>query len=295
MSGHIKGFLYLMFSAVFFGTMPLLTKFVCAGGTNVLSVIFLRFFIALLPLFICLKVKGIPLAVTKEEVKQIVKIAALGYGVTGMMLYLSYDYIPSGMATVIHFVYPVFVLLGGIIFLKQKATRTNVMCVLLCLCGIILSYGGNGEGAKVAGFLLAFLSGITYAFYILYLDYSGLQNMPMLKLIFYMNIVASAVTLGIGLVTGRIDITISGNAWIAMLVLSLGATFVGVAFFQRGEQLVGPQNASILSTFEPVTSMIIGVLVLNERMTFWSVAGCLLILISVVITAMQGEKTNFAI
>lgn len=55
------------------------------------------------------------------------------------------------------------------------------------------------------------------------------------------------------------------NAWIAAFVLSLGAAFIGVGFFQYGVQYVGAQDAAILSTFEPVTSMIVGILVLHEE------------------------------
>ena len=56
-------------------------------------------------------------------------------------------------------------------------------------------------------------------------------------------------------------------------------------FFQYGVQYVGAQDAAILSTFEPVTSMIVGILVLHESASLSSMAGCILILISVTATA----------
>lgn len=52
-----------------------------------------------------------------------------------------------------------------------------------------------------------------------------------------------------------------------------------------GSAIVGAQDAAILSTFEPVTSMIVGILVLHESASLSSMAGCILILISVTATA----------
>lgn len=290
MSNHLKGFIYLMLSAVFFGTMPLWTKTACAGGTDTGSVLFFRFFLPIVPLFIYLKAKKITMKITTKEGCQIILLAVCGYGITAMLLFLSYNYIPSGMATVIHFCYPVFVLLGSVVFLKKKVSALKAVCVLLCVGGILLSFDGAGGANGAAGFVLAFLSGITYAFYILYLDSSDLKHMPTLKLIFYMNIVASVLNLVRTSVSGGLDISMTGTAWAAMLILALGTTFIGVAFFQKGTYLVGAQNAAILSTFEPVTSIIVGILVLQEKCTVGSVAGCLLILMSVVIIAVQGEK-----
>lgn len=290
MSNHLKGFIYLMLSTVFFGTMPLWTKIACAGGTDTGSVLFFRFFLPIVPLFIYLKAKKVPMKVTANEARKILLLGICGYGITAMLLFLSYNYIPSGMATVIHFCYPVFVLLGSVVFLKKRVSVAKVICVFLCVGGIFLFFDGGVEAKGITGFVLAFVSGITYAFYILYLDNSDLKDMSTLKLIFYMNIVASVLNLARTSVSGGMDITMTGTAWAAMTILALGTTFIGVSFFQKGTRLVGAQNAAILSTFEPVTSVIVGIIVLKETCNARSVVGCLLILASVMITAIQGEE-----
>ena len=148
-------------------------------------------------------------------------------------------------------------LLGSLIFLRRRVPKLKIVCVGLCMIGIFLSYAGSGGEAKPMGFVFALISGMTYAFYILYLEVGGLQDIPAMNI----------------------------NAWIAAFVLSLGAAFIGVGFFQYGVQYVGAQDAAILSTFEPVTSMIVGILVLHESASLSSMAGCILILISVTATA----------
>ena len=177
------------------------------------------------------------------------------------------------------------VLLGSLIFLKRRVPKLKILCVGLCMIGIFLSYAGSGGEAKPIGFVFALISGMTYAFYILYLEVGGLQDIPAMKMIFYMNIVGSIMVFLIGKVSGSFVLHMNVNAWIAAFVLSLGAAFIGVGFFQYGVQYVGAQDAAILSTFEPVTSMIVGILVLHESASLSSMAGCILILISVTATA----------
>ena len=189
MNTRVKGFIYLLLSAVYFGFMPLLVKVICADGSTIVGALFLRFALAIIPLYIYLKVRKVPMELSVEEGKKILCVTVFGYGITALLLYSAYDYMPSGMATVIHFGYPVFVLLGSLIFLRRRVPKLKIVCVGLCMIGIFLSYAGSGGEAKPMGFVFALISGMTYAFYILYLEVGGLQDIPAMKMIFYMNIV----------------------------------------------------------------------------------------------------------
>lgn len=191
MNTRVKGFVYLLLSAVYFGFMPLLVKVICADGSTIVGALFLRFALAIIPLYIYLKVRKVPMELSVEEEKKILCVTVFGYGITALLLYSAYDYMPSGMATVIHFGYPVFVLLGSLIFLRRRVPKLKIVCVGLCMIGIFLSYAGSGGEAKPMGFVFALISGMTYAFYILYLEVGGLQDIPAMKMIFYMNIVGS--------------------------------------------------------------------------------------------------------
>ena len=288
MSTRAKGFAAVMVSAVFFGLIPLFVRSVIAGGGNSFSAVFYRFFLSLVPLYIYLKVKKVPLKITKNELKHILLITVCGYGGTAVLLFTSYNYIPSGMATTVHFVYPVFVILGSILFLKEKVRPLKLLCVALCMVGILLFYNGDGTMDPV-GIFFAFASGITYAFYIIYLDQSILAEMDTMKLIFYMNSVASLLVLAGVCTSGMFVWKMGIVTWGILLLLAMGAAFIGVCFFQKGVHVVGPQNAAILSTFEPITSLLVGAAVYHETFTAGGMLGCLLILFSVVIVGRMKE------
>lgn len=145
MNTRTKGFLATVVSATFFGFIPLMVKVVCSGGGNTLAAAFYRFALSLPALYIYLKVKKIPMRITKTQLRDIVLITVLGYGGTTLILFSSYNYIPLGMATTIHFTYPVFTILGCVIFLHEKIKKMKVLAVALSFGGILFFYNADGS------------------------------------------------------------------------------------------------------------------------------------------------------
>lgn len=288
MNTRTKGLLATMISAVFFGFIPLFVKTICAGGGNSVSAAFYRFFLSVPVLYIYLKAEGISMRVTRTEFAKIALITIFGYGGTAVLLFSSYNFIPSGMSTTIHFMYPVFTILGCMIFFKEKVSPLKLLCVALCFGGILLFYNGE-SGGSVLGMALSFLSGVTYAFYTIYLEKSGLQKMENLKLIFYMNTVAAAMILVMALLTAQFTLRLTPLAWGTAVFFATATSLIGVLGYQIGVKCIGPQNAAILSTFEPITSVIVGVLVYQEAFSARTLLGCLCVLSAVVIVAKMKE------
>ena len=80
MNTRVKGFIYLLLSAVYFGFMPLLVKVICADGSTIVGALFLRFALAIIPLYIYLKVRKVPMGVSMEDEKKILCVTVFGYG-----------------------------------------------------------------------------------------------------------------------------------------------------------------------------------------------------------------------
>ena len=288
MDARTKGFLATIISATFFGFMPLMVKVICSCGGNTLAAAFYRFLLSLPALYIYLRLKKIPLDLSKRELKDIAIITVFGYGGTTVLLFSSYAYIPLGMATTIHFTYPVFTILGCLIFLHEKVIPAKLFAVVLSFGGILFFYNGDGS-VSALGMAIAFISGMTYAFYTIYLGKSSLKDMPTMKLIFYLNIAGAIMMFLMSLVTGDFTVNLTLTGWIVATFMAVSGTFIGVLGYQTGVKCIGPQNTSILSTFEPITSVIVGVLVYNEGFYLRTLCGCLCILSSVIIVAKIKE------
>ncbi len=288
MNTRTKGILATMASAAFFGFIPLFVKTICAGGSSSVSASFYRFFLSLPVLYLYLRSQGVSMKITGTQFAKIILITLFGYGGTSVLLFSSYSFIPSGMSTTLHFMYPVFTILGCMIFLKEKVSPMKILCVALCFGGVLLFYNGEG-GSNLLGMSLAFISAMTYAFYTIYLGKSGLQEINSLKLIFYMNAAAAAMILVTALLTDQFTMQLTPLAWGTAIFFASAASLIGVLGYQTGVRYIGPQSAAILSTFEPITSVIIGILVYQESFSIRTFLGCLCILSSVVIVAKMKD------
>lgn len=288
MSRKNKGLVALIASAVCFGFVPMFMKAVCAEGGNTLSGAFYRFFLSLLPLYIYLKCKKTPLAISGNEFLHVCIVTIFGYGGTSLLLFFSYNFIPSGLATTIHFAYPAIVIFASTVFLREKAVPGKIVCALVCIAGMSLFYDGEAS-ASLPGIALAFASGCTYAFYTIYLSKSCLRDMPSIKLIFYMNSVATVLIFVTSVLAGEFTVGLSAYGWAAACVFAVSVSFIGVLGYQLGIKYTGPQNAAILSTFEPITSMLVGIILYNESFTIKTALGCVFILAATVIVAFIKE------
>ena len=128
-----KGILLTILSAVLFGFNPLLSKQIYALGGNSVTLSFFRMLITALAFWI-LNVIWLheDFRVDGREFRKLF-FCAQGYCLTPYLLWSSYNYLPSGLATTIHFVYPVLVLLGSIIFYHEgltgkKAVSWHILC-----------------------------------------------------------------------------------------------------------------------------------------------------------------------
>lgn len=292
MDKYLKGCAYIIVSAVIFGCMPLMAKNIYAEGVNAISLVLLRNVLALPVLYLLLRAKKINIRPSnKGEIKRITLLGLYGSVLTPALLFYSYNYISSGMATTLHFVYPVFVLLGCAVFFHDKIGLIKGCSVLLGSIGMLFFYT-PGESAQFVGMALAIISGITYAAYIVYLDKSGLGKEHPFKIGFGMAFVCSALLGAFVMLTGSLTLPKSFFGWALCFFFAMAVMVGAVALFQMGAAIVGPQRAAILSTFEPITGIAVGILAFNEPFGLKTALGSVLIITAVVLLTVFDKKTE---
>ncbi|MBE6025501.1 MAG: EamA/RhaT family transporter [Clostridiales bacterium] len=291
MNSKVKGIGATLLSAIYFGFVPLLMKTVYAGGGNSFTAAFLRFAFSIPVLFVVLKIKGVDLRITREELKHFFIITAFGYAGTTLLVFTAYNYIPTGMTTTIHFLYPTFTVAGLMIFYREKIKASKIFCVILCLIGIIMFYNGGEGHASLIGILLALCSSMTYAFYTIFLGKSEvLRDIEPMKRLFYMHIIGAIIMLAIGLISGNLNFHMTPLSWGVMALTANLTAFVGALLYQIGVKYIGAESTAMLSTFEPITSVIVGILVYGEPMTLRIFIGCAAIIASTLIIARTESK-----
>ncbi|HIU48126.1 MAG TPA: EamA family transporter [Candidatus Avimonoglobus intestinipullorum] len=277
-----KGKIYLILSAFIYGFTPILAKTVYSGGTNGMTLTFLRAAMSLPLLFLVLVVKKIDLRLEKGQAKRVVLLAVVGNALSIICLYVAYSFISVGLATVLHYIYPLLIVLICALFFKERMGRRKLIAAVLVTIGILLFMDVNGKG-DIFGAVMAFLSGLFYAFNVLYMDKSGLDRMHYLKLTFYISLIMSVTVFLFALPGRQLAFDMSAEAWILAGVISVLVTLCGLPLFQLGVLYEGAATAGILSTVEPITGVLLGAALLGEPLTWAGLVGCALILLGVVL------------
>lgn len=284
-----KGYIFAIFSAVIYGLMPLMAKYIYADGVNAMTLVFLRNFLALPVLAVLAFCQQKTLKVPVKSLGGTAFLAAFGCCITPVLLFSAYNYIPSGTVTTIHFVYPAVVVLLGILFLKKKAQLGTVLSLILCVGGICLFYK-PGANFHWGGAGIALLSGVTFAIYVVMLPVLRHKEVSGFLFTFYVAL-CSAVMMAITcLVSGQLALPQSLAGWGLCALFALGVTCGAVVLFQQGTFCIGPEKASILSTFEPITSVVVGVAFMGEIIGFRDYVGIALVLAASILIAVMDMK-----
>lgn len=289
MSQKYQGILFTVASAAIFGFTPILTRITYEGGANGVTMSFLRALIALPVLFFIVRRKGVSLRVTPGELKSVVLTGILGMGATCIMLYMSYTYISVGLATTLHFIYPLLVAAACVLLFRERMNLLKICALAAGMAGIALSVDFSAPGG-ILGMILALLSGITYTFYIIYVDKSGLKTMYYFKLSFYLCAMMALTAGAYGLLSHSLTLRLTPKAWLFAVLVSLFASVGALSLFQLGIRYTGASTAAILSTLEPITSIVLGVLVLREHISVLKLIGCVCILGSVILITLAEKK-----
>lgn len=283
-----KGKLFLIISALIYGISPVLAAIAYRGGVNGITLTFLRSSISIPILYAMIYADGRRLRLPKFILKKVIVLGIFGGALPILLLYLSYNYIATGLATTLHFIYPLIIVLSSAIIYREKLSRVALSAVVFVTVGIFM-FSDISRGASTTGIILAILSGIFYSFYVIYIDKSGLDSMDYLVLTFYVMIIMSASILVFGAATGALSFDISPLSWSVSAIISIIITIGAMPLFQLGVRYEGASTAGILSTVEPITSVILGAAFLGERIGAAQIIGGAMILMGVILAEKNPE------
>ena len=278
-------------STIIYGAIPTLMKITFPyGGNGILSTLYTCLF-ALPVLFLWMRREKVSLRVSPKIAKKLL-ILSLGTCPTSIMLYLSYSYLPVGMATTLHFIYPVAAAVYLFVFYHERFSLANLCALVMAFTGVFCLSASHLQGGNIIGMILAVGSGLTWAFYIVYLDRSGLASLPPCQLNFYMALANCVVSAILSVVMGKFAVYSAAFIWPIVIVTGLLQRVVANALFQLGLSGTKAFATSILSTFEPLTSLFVGTLFLNESLTPVQMIGTVIILGAILINLIPGKKNS---
>lgn len=288
---NIKGIAYALISSSTFGLIPLFSIPVLASGAmGVPSLLFYRFAFATA----AIAVAGLALKRNfKIKPAVLVKISVLGifYASTSMGLTMSYQYISSGAATTIHFLYPILVTAIMIAFFGEKASRTLIAASVLSIIGVALLSQGEGGGVEPKGLLLVLMTVVTYATYIVGVNKSGVESTDPVVLTFYVFVASTALFAAYAWGTGGTIEPIKDctTMW-HIVLLALLPTVISDFTLILAIKYVGSTVTAILGSMEPLTAVLVGVFYFSESFSIKTAAGLALVLFAVTMVVRRSSR-----
>lgn len=294
----LTGILLAIASSATFGLIPLFSIPVLESGVNLESLCFYRFLVATLLMALFMLVKGVSFKIKREEFIPLF-ILSIFYASTSLFLTGSYAYMPSSIATTIHFLYPVLVTTIMILFFKERFSLFKGIAVVAALIGVYFLSGSadssSTESISLMGLLFVFITIITYGTYIV-----GVNQIPILKrvngttLTFYI-LANSAFFFLCNLVFRGVEFSVvdSASQWYNIIALGLFATLISDLTLVYAIQIIGSTVTAILGCMEPLTAVIVGITLFKERITNTQYIGILFVFVAVylVIMAQNREKS----
>ncbi len=278
-----KGIILAFTSSLIYGFIPILSIYAYAEGSDPFSLVFLNTLIVMPLIVVIAYLKKASLKTSWEELSKIALVSIVNL-LTNILLSISYIYIGAGTATSLHFFYPVLVVLIIRIIYGTKISNKQRVALFIGIIGVLL-FMDVYDINRIIGVTTALASGLTYALYIVWIEKMQLIKINSARLIFYLSLTSIVYMLlfnllRIDMFTINLDISLLGYFYI--LLIGILIYVFAMAFVVTGTKLLGSVTISMISLFEPVSSVVFGFLLLNEYVSITNIIGCALIIISII-------------
>lgn len=286
------GVFLVILASICFGTTPSLYKIALQTGIDTISMLFFVNALGAIIMASIVKIKNLSIKLKKKQMFDLFIFGLIGYESTSLLLTSSYNYIPAGVTTMIHFVYPVIVMVVMVIFFRERLDINKVISIMLAIIGVLFIVdilGAEINADMLKGFIFAFLSSISYALYVVGSDKSSFSKMNIFVILLYFYVI-TAIVLGIYLTVSNSLRVPSDIKVFVIIPVNLVLTVVGLYTFALGVRKIGATYAAIINILEPAISMILSLIIFNNKITVSIIIGCVLVLSSIIIVVSSNKK-----
>lgn len=281
-------------AGVSYGTNPLFAKPLMESGVPVLVMLFFRYGLSVTLLSLWMLIKKESFKVSRRELPLLMLLGLLFAG-SSVFLFTSYAFIPSGLATTLVYLYPVFVALIMVLLRFYPSWQTWLSIVATFGGILLLSSPSAGAQIRLPGIVLAILSALSYAFYLVIVNRSKrIKKVSEHTLTLY---ALATGTLLFALIRafqgGSLVEGVNSIAdWANLLGLALVPTMISMLTLAVSSRYIGPTKTSILGVFEPLTAILIGTMLFGEPLTWKMAAGIAICVAAVVFMILKPGPQN---
>ena len=286
------GYLAGILSGITYGMNPLFGVPVLNKGLDVNSLLFYRYGMAVLLMLVFMLIAGKQLRISWKQFGLMIIVGTL-FTLCSITLFISYKFIPSGIATSVLYVYPIMVAVIMMFFGQRPSWQTWISIFAGVAGAVLLSLNGEGGLIDWRGIVLVVLSGLCYTLFIIIVNQSKeVKALPNLTLKFYCFLIGTIVLFFFtkcGMSLNRMPAT---WCWLNVIGLAILPTALATITLAAATKAIGATKTSVMGILEPLTAIFIGVAAFHEPFTLNVAIGVVLILFSIlfmILTTKRGE------
>ena len=285
-------FFYIVLASVLWGTSVIFFNLLSPFGFSPVELTTLRASVAsLIMVFYALIFKR---DLFKVKLKELFYFALSGIAVfgTASCYFLSMKMTSASTAVVLMYTAPVFVMIYSVMFLSEKMTKTKCISVILMIFGCTFVSGIlNGFKFNATGILIGLVSGISYSLYNILTRIEMMKKYDSTKASLYCFIFFALSSLFVSNPVNIFD-TVAKNPCITVILavlLGLCTSFLPYFFYTKALKVIPAGTATSLGIIEPMSATLFSVFIFGEVLSFMSLVGIVLILVSVFILSRECE------
>lgn len=286
----LAGTLAIIGATLCYGLVPSLSFMAFDTGLVSETILFNKFLYAAIIMWAYIFIKKIPFKLEREQIKPMI-VVVLAYAGIAITLYLAFENISGSLATIIEFTFPAMVIAVEMLRGREPVRAVKIIAVVLSMIGLALVVWSPNMEIKIIGVIWALLCAVCYVFYTIGLAHPTLKGINSFVTAGYVMVTSAVINC---LRCGFSDAPMfsqGGDQLFFVLMLAIVNAFLAIMLFCLGVKLIGPTNASIINTAEPVCACVFGYFLIGDVITSTMIVGGFLVVLAVLLTNLP-DKTE---
>jgi drug/metabolite transporter (DMT)-like permease len=290
---HFQAGLLVALSGILYGFLGYLGTTIIRENFSISTMLFWRFFIAgcWMLLFVLKKhsTHRVLDYIDRRSLLSMFLLGAIGYAGSSGFYFVASQYTGTGLAMVIFFTYPIMVALASWMLHRKKLTLPLLLTLCAMMIGLYLLRNTASDEYSLIGISWGVISALCYAFYLIGSKYIASVTMDSNVLTMMVSFGCAAIFLILALSSHSFVFPHSTKSWCYILAVGIFATALPIQLMLEGLKYVSSMRASIISVLEPLVTVVVGMLLLNESITYLQTIGAFIVLTSAMLIQFQKE------
>ena len=268
-------------AAAAFATLTIFGKLAFASGLGTEQLLAFRFVLGAAGMWgLAFLVGQSPLRLKRDQVVGLLVLGAVLYAGQALTYFIALRSLPASLCVLILYIYPSLVLISGRLFLHRPVSVWRALSLLASFTGVALLVGGT-RFQLATELVFAFASPVLFTIFF-FVGERVMAAAPPVAATAVMLSGTAAVMCVVAALSGQLTLPATGLQWGLGVAIVIMPTMVAISLFLAGLPRTGAGLAAVLSTVEPVVTLVLAFLVLGDRFTALQAAGAALVLLAVV-------------